>query len=59
MREQAEKVSKIAIYTMLKQFTGVSIPKLEQFFGIGQEEDKTTLAEAKEQFTNAGFSIEE
>lgn len=58
MREQADKITKISIYTMLKQFTGVSIPKLEQFFGIAQKEDNTTLEEAKEQFVSAGISIE-
>lgn len=58
MREQSEKISKIALYTILKQFTGVSIPKLEQFYGIAEEQDDTTFEQAKEQFTSSGITIE-
>ena len=56
---QSKRIFIVAGYTILKQFTGISIPKLEEFMGITEDEVSITMEEAKQQFVDNGFIIED
>lgn len=56
-RLQKERAVTISAYTILKQYTGVSIPKLEAFLNIdggGEEEKPKTVEEIKTQIEAGG-----
>lgn len=60
-RLEKERAITISGYVMLKQFTGVSIPKLEAFLKMnGEEEEAKSVEEIKREFVESGaFVIEE
>ena len=54
-RMQKERAVTISAYTILKQYTGVSIPKLEEFLKIEeQEEPVPTVEEFKSDLVSSG-----
>lgn len=57
-RLQKERAITISAYTILKQYTGVSIPKLERFLKIDQvEEEEKTVEQIKDEFVASGGYI--
>lgn len=59
-RLQKERAVTISAYLILKQFTGVSIPKLESFLGIAEEEEvgsSATVEEIKAAMVNTGAFV--
>ena len=54
-RLQKERAVTISAYMMLKNFTGVTIPKLEEFLKINEDDgEQVTVEDIKEEITSGG-----
>lgn len=55
---QKERIVTISLYSILKNFSGVSIPKLEEFLGIATADNNATVDDIKQMFVDKGVVIQ-